>query len=349
MATARKLFPGARGYLDTATIGLPPAGAVEDLRDAIDEWRRGAASAPGYDSWVRRGRAAFARLVGVPERQVAAGSQVSAFAGVVAASLPAGATVLCPEEDFASVLFPFLVQRERGVRVVTVPLERIADELGPGIDLVALSAVQSADGRIAEVGQVAEAAREHGSATFLDATQACGWLALDATRFDYVACSAYKWLLSPRGTCFFAVRPERLGELTPHLAGWYAGEDPWSSLYAEPLRLAPDARRFDLSPAWLSWVGTAPAVELLAELGAEAIGARGVGLADRLRTALDLPPSRSAIVTLSAPGARERLERAGIRASVRGEAVRLSFHLYNDEEDVDAVVAALAGGAPQPA
>jgi hypothetical protein len=36
--------------------------------------------------------------------------------------------------------------------------------------------------------------------------------------------------------------------LTPHYAGWYAGDDPWSSVYGGPLRLASDARRFDVSP-----------------------------------------------------------------------------------------------------
>jgi selenocysteine lyase/cysteine desulfurase len=336
-----QLFPDARGYLDSATIGLPPANAVTAMLDAIDDWRSGRASAPGYDHHVARARSAFARIVGVPDEEVATGSQTSAFAGVVAASLARGAEVLCVQGDFTSVLFPFLVQRERGVTVRSVPLESIADEVRDSTDLVALSAVQSADGRIADLDAVAQAARRHDSATFIDVTQACGWFPLDASQYDYVACSAYKWLLSPRGSAFFAVRPERLRGLIPHGAGWYAGQDPWASIYGEPLRLARDARRLDLSPAWLCWVGTAPALELLADMGPEAVGAHSAALARRLREALGLAPSRSAIVSLDARGARERLERAGIRASVRGGAVRLSLHLYNDEADVDAVIAAL--------
>ena len=311
------------------------------MLDAIDDWRSGRAFAPGYDHHVARARSAFARIVGVPDEEVATGSQTSAFAGVVAASLAQGAEVLCAQGDFTSVLFPFLVQRERGVTVRSVPLESIADEVRGSTDLVAVSAVQSSDGRIADLDALAQAARRHHSATFIDVTQACGWLPLDASQYDYVACSAYKWLLSPRGSAFFSVRPERLGGLIPHGAGWYAGEDPWDSIYGEPLRLAGDARRLDLSPAWLCWVGAAPALELLADMGAEAVGAHSGALAGHLREALGLPPSPSAIVSLDAPGARERLGRAGIRASVRGGAVRLSLHLYNDEADVDAVIAAL--------
>ena len=341
LAGVRDLFPCAAGYLDTATMGLPPEGAVDEILGALEAWRTGQASAPGFDGWVARGRAAFARLVGLPEEQIAVGNQVSAFAGLVAASLEDRAEVLCVEGDFTSVLFPFLVQRDRGLTVRAVALERLADEVRSSTDLVAVSAVQSADGRVADLDAVADAAQAHDAATFIDATQACGWLAFEAARFDYLACSAYKWLLSPRGSSFFAVRPERLDEITPHLAGWYAGEDRWSSLYGEPLRLAPDARRLDVSPAWLSWVGTAPAVELLADIGADALGAHGVRLANRLRDALGLAPEPSPILSLNAPGARERLERAGVKASVRGQAVRVCFHLYNSDEDVDAVVAAL--------
>jgi len=314
------------------------------MLEALDQWRGGRASARGYDEYVARARSAFGRLVGVPVEEVATGSQTSAFAGVVAASLPEGAEVLCAEGDFTSVLFPFLVQQERGVTVRSVALERIASEVRESTELVAVSAVQSSDGRIADLDAIAQAAHAHGSATFVDATQACGWLALDASRYDYTACSAYKWLLSPRGSAFFTVRPERLAGLVPHAAGWYAGQDRWDSIYGEPLRLADDARRLDLSPAWLSWVGTAPALELLADVGAESVGAHAVALADRLREELGLPSSRSAIVSLGAPGATERLKRADIRASVRGGAVRLGFHLYNDEEDVNAVIAALGVG-----
>ncbi len=248
------------------------------------DWRDGRADVPGYDAWVERGRAAFARLVGVDVGRVAAGSQVSAFAGVVAASLPDGAEVLCADGDFTSVLFPFLVQRPR-ITVRSAPLGDLPGALTADTDLVAVSAVQSSDGRVADLDALAAAASGHGTATLIDATQACGWLPLDAARFDYVACSAYKWLLSPRGTSFFVVAPDRLAELTPHSAGWYAGEDRWQSLYGNRIELARDARRLDLSPAWLSWVGTAPAVELLADVGAEAINAHAVGLANDLRGA----------------------------------------------------------------
>jgi selenocysteine lyase/cysteine desulfurase len=103
----------------------------------------------------------------------------------------------------------------------------------------------------------------------------------------------------------------------PHSAGWYAGEDVHASYFGPPLRLVENARRLDLSPAWFSWVGTEPALEVIERIGVPAIHA-------------DLP------------GAADRLRRAGIFAALRGGRLRTSWHVYNDAADVDRVLDALA-------
>jgi selenocysteine lyase/cysteine desulfurase len=313
------------------------------LTDAIDVWRAGRAEAAGYDELVDRARGRFAALVGTTADRVAIGNQVSTFTALVASAVPDGTRVLAAEEDFTSVLFPFLVHADRGVRVRTVPLAGLVDAIGPDVDLVAVSAVQSADGRLVPGGldALAAAARHHGCLTYLDVTQAAGWLPLEADRFDFVSCAAYKWLLSPRGTAFGVIRPERLGMLRPLYAGWYAGDDPWTSIYGPPLRLAPDARRLDISPAWLDWVGTLGALELLTEVGVEAIHRHDCALASMFRELLGLPPGDSAIVTVAAEDGLDRLRAAGIKASVRAGAVRVSFHVHNTEADVKAVARAL--------
>jgi selenocysteine lyase/cysteine desulfurase len=141
-----------------------------------------------------------------------------------------------------------------------------------------------------------------------------------------------------------AVRPERLGELMPHAAGWYAGEALGRAYYGPPLRLPDDARRLDVSPAWLSWVGAAPALALLEAVGVDALHAHGVGLTNRFRAGLGLPRGDSAIVALAlAEDAVARLRSAGITAAGRGERMRFSFHLSTSEADVDRALDALAG------
>jgi selenocysteine lyase/cysteine desulfurase len=342
---ARSLWQPAAPYLNTASYGLPPRPAWEALQAVLADWREGRTSWEPWGESTERARATFARLLGVDTGNVATGATVSQLVGLVAASLPDGARVVVPEIDFASLLFPFLVHADRGVEVTTVPLDRLAESVDSGTTAVAFSAVQSATGEVADLDAVSAAARAHGALTIVDASHACGWLPLEGSRFDAVVCAGYKWLLSPRGSAFLTVSDDLLARVRPLAAGWWAGEDPHTSYYGPPLRLARTARRLDTSPAWFSWVGTAPALEVIEEIGVEEIHAHDVALANRFRAGLGLPAGDSAIVSLSVPGAAERLARAEIRAAVRADSLRVSFHVYNTEADVDAALDALSESA----
>jgi selenocysteine lyase/cysteine desulfurase len=342
-------FPPHRGYLNTATVGLPPRAALERMREAVDVWGRGGASGPEYDRFVDDARRAFARLVGADPSEVAVGAQVSVFMGVVVMSLRPGSEVLLYRHDFTSVLFPVLAAAEdRRLRVRFV--DRLSDMAG-AVDgrtaLVAFSAVQSSDGTVAPMEEIAAAAHANGALIALDATHACGWLPVRASWADVLLCAGYKWLLSPRGTAFMVVPRDRVADLVPIVAGWYAGADPWDSVYGTPLRLAPDARRFDVSPAWLGWAAAAASLEVLEAAGVERVHEHDVTLANAFRARAGLPPSDSAIVAVDVdPDAARRLEEAGVRGAMRAGRLRLSFHLYNDEDDVALAAAALNRAAP---
>jgi selenocysteine lyase/cysteine desulfurase len=343
IAAARDQWHPQGAYLNTASYGLPPDCAWEAMQAALEDWRGGRTSWEHWGDSTEGARAAFAAIAGVEAETVATAGTVSELLGLVAASLPEGTRVLAPDIDFASVLFPFMVQEHRGVSVRLVAADDLAGAIDADTDVVAFSAVQMATGEVADLEAIRAAAEAHGAMTVVDATQAMGWLPLDAARFDVVACHAYKWLMSPRGTAFMTVRPERLDSLVPAAAGWWAGDDPHTSYFGPPLRLASTARRLDNSPAWFSWVGTQPALELVAAIGVEAIHDHDVGLANRFRAGLGLEPSDSAIVSAEVPGAREKLEAAGIVAAERGGRMRASWHVYNTDADVDAALDALLG------
>ena len=342
IAEARDQWSPAGIYLNTASYGLPPRDGFDALQAALADWRGGRTSWEHWGASTEGARAAFAAMVGVTPARVAIGATVSGFVGLVAACLPAGSRVLVPDVEFTSTLFPFLVQETRGVVVETVAPARLAEAIDARTDVVAFSAVQMSTGEVADLDAIVAAAEHHGAMTLLDATQACGWLPIDATRFGAVVCSAYKWLLSPRGTAFMAVGDEWLERIVPHSAGWYAGADVHSSYFGPPLRLASDARRLDTSPAWFSWVGTQPALELLNRIGIDAVYAHDVALANRFRAGLGMAPSNSAIVSVDRPDAAARLERAGIMAAERGGRLRASWHVYNTQDDVDATLDALS-------
>jgi selenocysteine lyase/cysteine desulfurase len=331
-------------YLNTASYGLPPRSGWEALQGALADWRGGRTSWEHWGEATEASRHAWARLVGVAARDVAVGATVSGFIGLITASLPVGARILAPDVEFTSTLFPLLVaeQCDRASVRLVAPAQ-LAEAIDADTDVVAFSAVQMSSGEVADLDAIAAAAATHDVVTIVDATQACGWLPLDASRFDVVVCAAYKWLMSPRGTAFMALRRDRLADTIPWTASWYAGEDVHSSYFGPPLRLASDARRLDTSPAWFSWVGTQPALELLDQIGVETIHAHNVALANRFRDGLGLAPGDSAIVSVDLPGAPSRLNAAGVVAAVRDGRLRTSWHLYNTTADVDHALEVLGG------
>ncbi|MCC4907061.1 aminotransferase class V-fold PLP-dependent enzyme [Microbacterium sp. cx-59] len=344
LAPLRGAFTGGAGYLSACTSGLwmrpTHAAIVADL----ERGARTGADPARYDAAVVESRAAFARLVGVAPGAVAIGSQTSVLAALIAANLPDGAQVLCAEGDFSSVVLPF-VHAGRGIRIRTVPLAHLAEAIDAETTLVAFSIVQSATGEVADAAEIIAAARRHRALTFADATQAIGWLPVDATLFDALVCHSYKWLCAPRGVAFLALSDALVRTLRPVQAGWFAGEDPWSSCYGADVDLAGDARRFDVSPAWQAFVGAAPALTLFADADRHALHRYTTGMADEFRRRLDLPlPERpSAIVAWHDPNGQSLadLRAAGIVASGRAGRARVAFHIFNDEEDVTRAAQAL--------
>jgi selenocysteine lyase/cysteine desulfurase len=335
-------FDGAPGYLNSATYGLASRRQAEALRRTLRAWELGELAPRDFEVPVGAAREAFATLAGVPAATVAMGGSVSALIGLVAATVPDGTRVATLTGEFTSVSAPFHVHGGRGVTVTALgpgDLERRAGEF----DVVTVSLVQSADGYVLDVPTLRESLTGRSTRVVLDVTQAMGWMRLDVGWADVVVGGSYKWLVSPRGAAWMAVRPDAAESLVPLSASWYASERPWANTYQLPPLLADDARRLDTSPAWFTFVGAGLAMPWLASLDMAAVQAHCTRLADRVREALGLPASPSAIVALEADGAEERLAAAGLRAAVRAGRVRVGFHLYNDDEDVDRLLEALRG------
>lgn len=337
-------------YLDTAGCGLLPrraVTAVQELAEANATGRHGV-GAGSFDS-VDAARHTFARLAGVPAERVAVGGSVSVHVGLIAASVPTGAEVLFVEGDFSSVITPFVVRGDLKPRYV--PLEKLAEEVRPDTALVAFSAVQSADGRIADLDAVRAAAAAHGARTLLDASQSAGWLPLDAGAYDYTVTGGFKFLVCPRGASFLTVTEEAQESLVPLHAGWISGEVLYGNTYGPVEPLASSARRFDEPPAFLSYYGAEQSLALLEEIGIETIHAHDTALAARFRAGLaglghEPVPVAGQSAIVSVPGLEHRhpdFQRAGVAVSVRAGYVRAAFHLYNSAADVDRALDVIAG------
>jgi len=152
---------------------------------------------------------------------------------------------------------------------------------------------------------------------------------------------------------------------TPRLVGWKGSDEPFS-FDPKTLRLAADARRFELSTiSYASALGLLTSIGLLRDCGIERITAHARGLASQLidgveplgwspfRSLLD-PAASNHIIALRHPVADVRhvqrvlSEEHRIICSGRGGNLRISLHLYNDASDVEALVDALSAVAVVP-
>jgi selenocysteine lyase/cysteine desulfurase len=345
----RALFEPAEGltYLDTATYGLPPRPTVEAMAQALARWQDG--TAHWIDDWdveAERARTAFAALVGASADEVALIPSASVGVGTVAASLTPDDRVVVPDDEFTSLLFPLLVAAERGTTVTQVPFEALVERIGPDTTLVATSLVQMQTGRVADLHAIVDRANRVGAPVLVDATHGIPFATTDGVLggVDFVVCAAYKHLLCPRGVGFLVVRRAHLPTLAPWNANWRATDDPYGRYVGGPLTLADGASRFDVSLAWLPWLGAAVSLELMASWAGAGLLAQPVDQARELAARLGVTWGGSSIVCapVADPDAvQAAVDRHRVKLGFRGDGIRLSTHVYTTDADLDRAVAVL--------
>lgn len=331
-----------RGYLNTASIGVPPPAAVEAVAAVTAAWANGKLTFGGWFSETQLTRASIATLLAVPQEWVSLGSSSAPLLGSVAAGLPDGARVLAPENEHNSNLIPYVNQAHRGVTIELVKLSELAERVTLDTTLVSCSAVQSLTGEVADIVAIRAATAACGALFCLDASQGCGWLPLSGASADVIVCSMYKWLCTPMGGAFMVMRPEVAARFRPVTPSWASMEDPAAPPYGADMRMPPSGRKFDTVPNLISMIAARQSIDALLSIGVDTIHRHDVALANRFRAGLKLAPSNSAIVALPWEGAAKRLAAAGVVATEWRGNLRLSFHVYNDESDVDAALDVLA-------
>ena len=211
--------------------------------------------------------------------------------------------MVCVEGDFASVVRPFLARGD--LRVRQVPLAELAGgRRARTRGWWPTRWCPSSTGELADAAAVSAAARATGARVLVDVTQATGWLPTTDLEADLVVCHTYKWLCAPRGSAFAAFSERAQEEIRPLTAGWYSAADPWASCYGPELDLAPDASRYDVSPAWHAWVGAEAALGFAVSLDAAEVHDHAVGLANGFRERIGPRPLRQRDRVLARPGRR---------------------------------------------
>ncbi len=326
-----------------------------------------------FFSQSQEARRLFGQLVNADPAHIAIIPAVSYGVATVASNLNivAGQSVVLLHEQFPSNVYAWHNLRHQGVQIRTVasPTQtkraenwntRLLESIDETTAVVAIEQVHWTDGTRFDVEAVAARCREVGAALVIDATQSLGALPFDVAQVqpDALIAAGYKTLMGPYGIGFAYLGP-RFAEGQPLEETWIArrGSEDFSRLVDYQDDYATGAVRYDMgersNPVLLSMMiqalrdvlGRGPehiqayCQQLSASLFEEAteLGFQiedenwRVGHLFGLRaTPTDLEPIKQA------------LEEARVYVSVRGDAIRVSPNIYNNEADFAALKSALS-------
>lgn len=379
-AEVRALFPALKDFVWlNAAASSPLCQPVADaMRGVVAEAeRQGDLAFPKWLAQKESARARLAAFVGARPEQVAFTPSTSFGFHVVAQCLKArGHTeVLSLEHEFPSTTVPLLYDglTVRGVRRRpdgSYPLADLEAALRPTTTAVALSLVQFNSGYRVDVEGVARLCRERKLVLALNGAQALGHVPIDfkALGASFLSMTSHKWLGAGSGLGMLVV-DEAWHDVLP-MAGWLS-VTPESLWQAFPeTRRSDDAAGFVAAGtrvrreasaleggggSWLSFHALEAALQLHQSVTVATTLAHAQRLQQHLRSGLrrrgflpnapDDVACSSGICVVPVQGPPEDVVRALIKearivTTPRGGGVRISTHVFNTVDDVEALLAA---------
>lgn len=380
LACQKHLFslPDRLHYLNCAFMA-PMARKVEEAGIAGIRQRRDPSGVEHVDFFEgsNRLRTLFGQLIHAPVHSVAIIPSASYGLAAIAANLPVGEgdRIVVLDEQFPSNVYTWRrAAADAGASLETVGPgegpgdratrwnERILEAIDARTAIVAMPHIHWIDGTIFDLDAIARRARETGAALVVDGTQSVGALPFDAGRIqpDAVICAGYKWLLGPYslGLAYYSERwhngrpleenwicrekSEEFGNIIAYRDGYHPGAIRFdmgerSNFVLVPMLAAALEIVLNLTPAAIQEYCrnlTRPLADCAEELGFQIESPAGrahhlFGL--RAGNASDMDPHRL----------RDILGQRGVSVSVRGSAIRISPHVYNDEDDIQALIESL--------
>ncbi len=325
---------------------------------------------PDFFSTPELARELFAQLINAQADDIAIIPACSYGTATAAQNLPVGKgqEMLVLQDQFPSNVYPWReLAVEREAEIVTIPrggndgwTPRILDTIGGNTAIVALPHCHWTDGSLIDLEAVGRRCREVGAALVVDLTQSIAALPFDVARIqpDFAVAAGYKWLMGPYTLGFVYVAPQhRDGRPLEH--NWIArqGSEDFAGLVDYKTEYQPGARRFDMGEGanFMALPMAVTAMRQLLQWGVEEIQ-------ETLSAMTETIAARAAPLGLSASdptmraghflglgfpgevpaGLPERLGQEGVYVSVRGQSMRVTPHLYNNEADVERLIDVLA-------
>jgi selenocysteine lyase/cysteine desulfurase len=368
-AAVRAEFPALEQwtYLNTATFGQVPRRAAAAIARHLAH--RDELACSDFLKWfddADRVRATMARLIGASADDIAFAGNASEALSVLLHGIPwrPGDRFLTLAGEFPNNLYAPAGLGAHGVEAVEArSWDEFLEALRGPVRLAALSSVNYTNGFRPPLDGLAEKVHAAGGLLCIDGTQSLGALCFDtaAVRPDMFAVHAYKWMLSPNGAAFFYIAPEVRAWLPPSVIGWRSHRD-WRNvdqLHHGTPEFSERAEKYEGGMLnFLQLYAMEAVADMLLEIGPERIEARVKDLAGRLRETLrslgatllydaqphwfDSPIVAARWEGVDASRLAKELAARRVLVSARHGNLRVSVHLYNNEQDLLRLAGALA-------
>lgn len=379
LTAIRQEFPRAvkEVYLDAAAHIPLPKYAAEGMRRYIDFHTYGPGEGRGEYAAeaLKQVKPLFAKLINAKPSEIAFVQCTKAGEAAVVNGMriqESGGNVVTNDLHYAGSIHDYVGRRKAGLDVRIVrhknwridfrDMERAVDKR---TKLIAITLVSNVNGWVEEARKLSDLAHAHGAYIYADIIQAAGAVPVDvkALGLDFAACSSYKWLQGARGAGYLYVREDLQGTVVRDLcypgyvhfnyAPWVPERD--AALEEMPYIAPKSANRYE--PGNINFTAYAGHYESLKRMLALGIGnmyAHSKAMCDRLKKELPgmghkviTPPDAAsplAVVQVKdLKGVMDRMKKADIQVTSAGKnRIRISPAVYNNMEDIDRLLAAMA-------
>lgn len=358
-----------RVYVNSCSQGALSTDVEEAMHLYLGSWHEKGSPWEMWVEQVERLRTRFAASIGADADEIAVMPSASAGINAVASALtfsgPRSGVVL-GDFEFPTMAHVWLAQERRGATIRrasppaaapdTLPLEAYEAAIDDRTLIVPATHVCFRNGHKTDIAGLVRLAHDRGAYVLLDDYQRTGSGPIDvhALGVDFMVTGCLKYLLAAAGIAFLYVRRDLIARFEPTITGWFGRVNPFA-FRIDAIDWADGAGRFESgTPPVPNAYAALAALDLLDRIGYQAIGqqidrvverfasaARDAGFV--VRTPADRERRGPLVVVQSAdaPALVGRLAARGIIASCRGNGLRVAFHAYNTDGDVEAVMKAL--------
>ncbi|MFL6370032.1 MAG: aminotransferase class V-fold PLP-dependent enzyme [Nitrososphaeraceae archaeon] len=357
----RKEFPVTKSYtyLANAAISPIPIPVVEaTLRFYDGMLNHGGTLWENWMEEMEQTREVYAEFINASSDEVGFTHSTSEGMNIIAHMLSAKGTVISNELEFPSSILPWL-NRGSDIHIVRAKNGRIlkqdiADAINTKTRTVVISHVQYSTGFRQDLVDLSELTTKCGLYLVVNPTQSLGALHFDVKDFcvDFMASNGHKWILSSFGVGTIFIKKEYLKDIHQFHPPFFSqfGQKQREIFDNSKINMSNTASRFELgSPHFSNILSLKAAIEYISKIGITQIERRILSLTSYLVEKLHelnleiISPLkeekwRSGIIVFKMHNVDEivrKLEKRRIIVSARGGGIRVSPHLYNNEEDID--------------